>query len=296
MTTGSPQEIDSAAEEARMREAVFGLLALDGEEFEVASQEFIDSRLTELTEKALPTSISGFQDMPHEGFIHPETEIFPRAQGTGFKVDDPEIYRGLLDFMKKFSDKGVFDKLPDDRRFRAIGLYALEYFSLEYFARTGTHEERHRLREEMMSHGQFLIGDDEDEETVDAYSISDIRPIGACAEKAAVAQNCLAILGFDTRYAIGRLEIEGKDEELHAFNLLADREGKIVIYDPTNPLITEKPEGSKTAKPALYKGGNQLLEGEPVSVNHIDLAPSDEGGLTPVSINYTFYPNYLWNH
>ena len=72
--------------------------------------------------------------------------------------------------------------------------------------------------------------------------VSDLkgRNIAACVERAALSQNLLKFLGFDSVYKVSQVT-NGDSTEVHAYNLVS-YEGKYYIFDSTIPSIDEKGE------------------------------------------------------
>ena len=71
-----------------------------------------------------------------------------------------------------------------------------------------------------------------------------------CTERAAVAQNLLVFLGYDSSFVSGVCIIDGKTEDL-SFNVIKTKEGG-AIYDPANPVEVKKDDGSEFFAPASY--------------------------------------------
>ena len=104
------------------------------------------------------------------------------------------------------------------------------------------------------------------------------KQIGVCAEKAAVAQNLLSFLGYESYLVASsncRLESPDKpDPGGHMFNIIKSGENQL-IFDPTNSSLIMEDDGSvHTVMPAIYPLNTEeyqlIMNGGQVTVVHND--------------------------
>lgn len=104
------------------------------------------------------------------------------------------------------------------------------------------------------------------------------RQIAVCAEKAAVGQNLLSFLGYESTLVISskcRLNSPDRDDEGNHVYQVVKRDENYIVFNPANPVIIRKNEGKiHTVLPAYYlinsKEYDNLMKGGQVSVAHHD--------------------------
>lgn len=71
--------------------------------------------------------------------------------------------------------------------------------------------------------------------------LSDLKGLNlaACVERAALSQNLLQLMGFESVYKVSQVTNNDKSTEVHAYNLVAHK-GKYYLFDATIPRIDEK--------------------------------------------------------
>lgn len=279
-----------------IRQDVIDVLIIeDDEEFVVASKAFIDNRVRDLEENSQTGGeINGFTGN-HHGFIHPAVEVKPAIVGTGFRVDDPEIYGVLLTTMRDGYGKPVFGgEQMDEQQYRKFMMYGVQFGMQEYFGNVIPSAEAQAERQRMVWQGAIMTVDEDDQVPEQPFSIADFKGRALCAERAAVAGNMLNLLGIDTTYIPGKRETASGKSELHAFLVFRNSKGDNVIYDPMNPgLIRSKEDVLVSVMPAVYPGGDEVLDGGTATVQHTDYSIVN-GQPQPVKqTQRTFTGNFL---
>lgn len=237
-----------------------------GERVEKTS-EFVEDRLRQLTETTVPREFSVISP-PRKGFLHPESPVRRNFLVDPFRVDDPEVYRLLIATFDEFRSS------PDwqGKTLREIAPYAVLRTIGNYFGNHwGTEETEAANR-------RFYI----DRLTADSDDIhlADLKGKGfaVCAEKAAVAQNLLSFLGYESELVAStscRLVSQDEvDQSGHIYNVITSGENHL-IFDPTNPIVVENNEGKVyTVMPAFYpidqESYQRLMLGGQVEVTHND--------------------------
>jgi len=230
---------------------------------------FVERRLEELTESSQPTSLSLVDESVYKGFIHPETKIRRSLFVDAVRVDDPELYKVFLESLRQFKE----DPTWKGKSISEIIQYALTRTLGEYFGNDCSNKDT-ELR------NRKFYAEHIDEESGD-ISISEFRGKnrGGCVEKAAVAQNLLTFMGYDSELVMSsnnRLNSpDVNDDNGHAYNIISSDKGHL-IYDPTNPVIVRDTEDLLyTYLPSIYPISEvqhqNLVRGEQVEVSHNDL-------------------------
>lgn len=183
-------------------------------------------------------------------------------------VDDPEIYKLLLDSFKEFKDSQNWQ----GRSLREITPYAIlrtigNYFG-NYFSTTNT---------ESLNRAFYWDRGSADSEDVHLNELKG-KEFAVCAEKAATAQNLLSFLGYESVLIAStkcRLNTSEQDDQGgHMYEVVTSGENYL-IFDPTNPTLVEKEDGGTyTIVPAFYPLGQMeykvLMSGGQVEVIHND--------------------------
>lgn len=234
-----------------------------------SSEKLIATRMAELTGESKPKTLSLVAGSVHNGFIHPESRIMRNFLVDAVRIDDPQIYQVLLESFRQYRENPSWK----NKSMREIATYALARTLGEYFGNHyGTSSTEQNNRQFYWDHGS---ADSED------ISISEFRgkKIGVCAEKAAVAQNLLTFMGYETELVMStnnRLNAsETDDREGHAYLILTTDRGHF-IHDPTNPIMVKKEDGSVFAvMPSNYPISDEqyrgLVGGGQAEVDHTDL-------------------------
>ena len=190
------------------------------DEFTEQSQIFLEQRLAQL--EATPTvpqidaSLGNFQ-----GFIAPTTVVSPWALGKGYKLDDPSMYANLLPNMKSYYQ--AYAQVVDDpaKAYRNAALATAQHTQQSYFGNVHSGNGGGGARES-------LLDDYVDDESPAVRSIAEFKGVAMCAERAAVANNALQVLGVSPVLEMGSWESETHTSpEQHAY--LFFRDGKVRI-------------------------------------------------------------------
>lgn len=242
---------------------------VDSTKREEQTSQFIDKRMNELIGSCKPRVLSLVTGSVYKGFIHPETRIMRNFMVDAVRINDPELYKVLLESFRHFKENPAWQ----NRSMREIAQHALVRTLGTYFGNYfGTDGVEARNREFYLDHSDMESED---------IPISDFRgkSIGVCAEKAAVAQNLLTFMGYDselvmsTNNRLNSPDVDDKDG--HAYNVISSDRGRF-IHDPTNPVIVDNTDGSlRTVLPSNYPISEEqyqgLIKGGQVEVVHNDL-------------------------
>lgn len=234
-------------------------------------QEYIEKRLSEITDKSEVEELSLVFGSTHEGFIHPNSRIRRNFMVEPVNINDKDIYRYLFESFREFKTNPVWSQ----KSMREIAQQAITFTLGKYF---GNHfsdsstENRNR---------EFYL--DSSSTDWNDIPLSSFRGLGiaVCAEKAPTAQNFLAFLGYDSELIMStgnRLVPDEKDSRSgHAYIIITNEAQNHFLYDPTNPVIVSKPDDTvQTVFPANYQlkedEYSRLKQGGQVEVTHTDLA------------------------
>lgn len=231
--------------------------------------QFIEKRVAELMKLSRPTTLSLVNGSVYKGFIHPETRIMRSFIVDAVRINNTEIYKVLLESFRQFKENPAWQS----KSMREIAQHALVRTLGTYFGNYyGAEGVESRNRQFYLDHSGI---DSED------IAISEFRGkgMGVCAEKAAVAQNLLTFMGYDSELVMStnnKLNSpDVNDRDGHAYNVISSDRGHFV-HDPTNPVIVENTDGSlHTVLPSNYPISEEqyqnLVKGGQVEVDHNDL-------------------------
>ena len=213
---------------------------VDSQDRDQHIKTFIEQRLGELRKDASVETLSALSP-PHRGFIHPESRVKALfVSPVGLKINDGDIYYSLFRQFDRYGNNPSWKKMTELRKAQYLIQYAID----GYFGGADV-EERNRFYDDRTPDW----GSDVQPKDID---LSEMKGggIAVCTERAGVAQNLLAFLGYDSTFIAGDCTIEEKAGG-HAFNVIKTKEGW-VIYDPTNPVEVDRGDGSKFFTPASY--------------------------------------------
>jgi len=270
--TDSPGEVNtSKVESESKRDEVLGkinnlLKEHDEESWQRGKAELISERLNELLEESQPARISLMDKAVHQGFIHPDSNVYRSLMVDPFRVDDPEIYSQLLDNMRKMQHSSWKERSTRELVPTAVELTVGGYFG-NY---VGGVEQRNR---------QFYTNKLDDE--VDYISLSEFKGqrIGVCVEKATVTQNLLSFLGYQSELVASTGNQFGEtpqvNQDAHMYNVVSSERGHF-IFDSTNPVeVINQDNKLVNVSPATYPISEQeysdLMRGGKVEVTHTNL-------------------------
>ncbi len=234
------------------------------------TEQFIENRFEDLEKHSAPETVS-FLSKNHRGYINSNSEIKRSYIVDGFKVNDKDIYSGLMDTFRNLKQNGGWE----NRSTRDMALYAIQYELGKYFGNHfGETDTENANQQFYMNHSSV------DSDTIDLAELKG-KNIAVCAEKAAVAENLLAFLGAESEVIIAKSELNPGKKELHMYNVISSSKGNF-IYDPTNPQRNhDKKTNSNYMLPALYKITSeqyqQLHEGQDIEVEHTDIETDENG-------------------
>ena len=159
-------------------------------------------------------------------------------------MDDPAAYAKAFKWVKRQYAIGRENDPAGPARttYMNAAIQGSVIGSLEYF---GPHNGNDRSR--MLIAGDIVGGDDA-HNPMAPVSIRDFGAAAKCVERAAVTHNTLRILGVDSRFNWGKLQLLGEGEvvkeEAHAWLTIKTDSGIHVLFDPTNPKLHKDKDGS----------------------------------------------------
>ncbi|MBI2599962.1 hypothetical protein HYW43_03515 [Candidatus Daviesbacteria bacterium] len=261
-----PTDIDRVAAEMEK------LLAIEDASEQLAQTGFfIDQRTRQLSEQAVAVDIQVITGA-ERGFIHPASWIYTSPLYPAFTVDDPEVYRTL------FREFAEFSAVPELRwhTIDELAKFAILRTLQSYFGNGCTTQETENKRDFYYMLHTRTAGNQ--------FSIRNFKGAGiaACSEKAAVSQNLLAFLGYDT-YLIPSTHCVfgvGSDPVSHLYNVFGDGFANF-IFDPSNPGLVYNEQGKIIDFfPAIYPISDRqfyrLMIGAGVVVEHQDKVLRDD--------------------
>ena len=198
------------------------LLSVDSDE----AKKIVDSRIAILEEKAdKPAVISRLpQDQHiHRGYISRDTVVsFDGTIGGQYKLRNTEYLYDAVEYLR-----GNKDRINSHIRL----FEHLAGFLNSYFGIPDTSKDRW---EALNAKTNFNSVEDDDEywDIINNIDISIFKGecIAQCSERSAMAQNVMALLGYETYYAIGDVSVDGKNEG-HAYNIVTTPRGAKSIVD-----------------------------------------------------------------
>ncbi|MBQ3353294.1 hypothetical protein IJG89_03060 [Candidatus Saccharibacteria bacterium] len=153
-----------------------------------------------------------------DGFFDAEMKLQPGSGwGASFCVNDDSIYAMAAEVAKVNFSEGI-----DAHK---LALWVVQEVLLWYFGDVRPSLEDFEKRERRFSGPSSRV-----------YALSEIKEGAMCYERAAVAHNLLLFLGEKSRFVVGFFAEDGKNDDQHAF-VLTDRDDRIELYDPMNPII-----------------------------------------------------------
>ena len=250
--------------------------------------EFIDNRLRFLEENATErrNEISFFsigcsringrgESSEVIGYIPSKTNIKKTAVDmSSFRLDDKDAYKSLIFFLTKRIDPNYIinnGKLCNNNVMRLVQAVLIDYFGL--FANDNNRN--------MLYESKADIDQDDNSFSVKEFKRNETA---MCVERAALAQNLLAFLGYNPMMVYGYISSENGDKNVgHAYNIII-RNGKAIIADFSNPIIKE----NRFYKTALYPINGETLEqfkkGKgSFTINHKSYKTNDEGEVEETS-------------
>lgn len=187
----------------------------------MATESFVEERKDELGINPIRELEKGdlFFTPIVEGFFDAEMRLQPGSGwGASFCVNDDAVYAMAVEIAKNYSPQ--FKDNP-----HRLALWTTQQVILGYFGNIQPSSEASGERERRFSKPSSRV-----------YSLSEIKDGAMCYERAAVAHNLLLFLGEKSQFAVGYYAEGKQPESQHAF-VLTERDGRVEIYDPMNPVI-----------------------------------------------------------
>jgi hypothetical protein len=286
LTTTPETEFD------RIRTEVTPLLELGDDSFTAAGEVFIAGRLAELTAGSSAEKIDA-NGGNMKGFIHPESEIFPAAGGTGYRLDDRTIYDAVMPYMRSAHAYVSAHVQDPQKAYLNAALITAQNVQQGYFGTVYNGPGTLAQHAELVG-GDFMLDDDEDPGP-DYRSIAEFKGVAMCTERTAIANNVLQILGVQPVLEMGKLQIDDRVEELHTYLFVKSPSGQEQVLDPMNPTLTYDAAGSLLmTSPAFYPAGDALSvrdPGQPIVGIHKNYQFDDQGKHVLNEQTYHFWIN-----
>lgn len=233
--TGNLQAHEGELHEVMSR--IVPIFELSDEEFEEALPEFVAERMTELADGA-STEVMTAQTKGTEEFIVPERpQQIMGIMTKPFLMDDPELYIKLIEWTRKqYRDlQAANPGFDEEKKYVNAAIRGTQVGQWAYFGSYAGSMKK------LIQASADIISDEGD---ISPYvSIAEIGGGAVCHQRAAAVHNTLRILGIDSKFATGTLSqvVEGVsgESELHAYVVIS-RNGKRILYDPTNPVAYKK--------------------------------------------------------
>ncbi len=194
---------------------------------ETELKNIVDNRLKELYGGAIECELLGLNGEAkkiHKGVIPKNTQImFSNGSMSYYNMNNIDYY---YDFAKAIMDYNLDNK-------GTIVKY-IQTFSLNYFGKPCENDIRDSILYDYAEKNSKT--DEELFNILDSIDISVFKNknIALCTERAALAQNLLAFIGFETYYCIGMLNNSGNTLD-HAFNVVV-RPNDCIVYDTSVPV------------------------------------------------------------
>ena len=190
------------------------------------SEEELDSIISEAINEANNKSPKvdrlGFLNFdlvsPYCGFIPLDTRI-------KYATNNLEDYgMQTTDFIYEFAHYIRSGKLDNDRKI----IYRLERFINKYFGYSNVDRRQEILNDKAWN---STTTDEEYFAALEQNKLGDLKGqnVAMCTERGALAQQILSLLGYETYYCMGCINIHGK-EEAHCFNIIK-RENDYLLLD-----------------------------------------------------------------
>jgi|GEM_PF-5487221 len=207
------------------------LMKAPEQEFENAAVDFVVERVGQLTSESLESDglVHRYQGA-HDAFIRYDTEVRPMPEGIGFYVDDASAYKLTLEQMRKLRDPEAGQLSRAE--YVGTALQAVQGMEADYFENLKPTEEQ-----EFTRNYAVLLGAIPGNAYLRTPSISELKDVALCTERAALAHNALRVLGVESQLVFGGMEI-GAKKFAHTFVKVEDGQGGSMIYDPMNPWLT----------------------------------------------------------
>lgn len=236
-------------------DAVAGAIASTDQAAKLA--DLVDARLTAL-ESVQTLDVLAAVTQLHRGPLHPDATVEARSGLPGFMLNDRAPYELLLSYLAK--------EVPAGERsaagVRKAALTQVLWTVGTYFGNFDGSPERDARRQQ-----RYM---DASAETT--FTIRDFAGTGyaMCVEKAALAQNLLAFLGYDTELFCTRMSVGADAPVGHAFNVIHTERGRFLV-DFSNPIRVSLPDGGYSFTPNVHRISDdhyrELLTGGGVCVS-----------------------------
>ncbi len=163
----------------------------------------------------------------------------------GFYLDDDELYKDFI------------NKKADEDRNLGSDINLIQQTINDYFV--GKDSGVQEVRENLAQRGQYI------------HSIKEYKSHGGvCVHKSAVANNLLAVLGYDCE-----MVWSNTGSENHAFIIIHDN-GKHYIYDPTNRSRLQDKSGHEWKTPTLVEKSEEEIKAFYAGQEDLVISEEDE--------------------
>ena len=224
----------------------------------------LNKRLEELENNACDIVIQN-EPIPNKpilkckGFLGKNALIKPYSDlKMGFYLDDDELYKGFI------------NKKGDEDRNLGTDINLIQQTINDYFV--GKDSGVQEVRENLAQRGQYI------------HSIKEYKSHGGvCAHKSAVANNLLAVLGYDCE-----MVWSNTGSENHAFIIIHDND-KHYIYDPTNRSILQDKSGHEWKTPTLVEKSEEEIKAFYAGQEDLAISEEDEKSKNTKQNNSDYY-------
>ena len=191
------------------------------------AKRIIESRITLLEESADKVKkISGaaMAQHIHRGYISGDTAVsFGDTIGSQYKLKDTEYLYDAVNYLRNNKER-----ISNGRQF----FEQLTGFLNSYFGIPDTSKDRWATIENKTGL-QSIQDDNEYWNAIDNIDIGVFKGehVAQCSERSAMAQNIMSLFGYETYYVNGDVSVDGKKNEGHAYNIVADNGGQKLLVD-----------------------------------------------------------------
>ena len=224
----------------------------------------LNKRLEELENNACDIVIQN-EPIPNKpilkckGFLGKNALIKPYSDlKMGFYLDDDELYKGFI------------NKKGDEDRNLGTDINLIQQTINDYFV--GKDSGVQEVRENLAQRGQYI------------HSIKEYKSHGGvCAHRSAVANNLLAVLGYDCEMVWSNIGSEN-----HAFIIIHDND-KHYIYDPANRSRLQDKSGHEWKTPTLVEKSEEEIKAFYAGQEDLAISEEDEKSKNTKQNNSDYY-------
>lgn len=240
----------------------------DPQKREQKIENYVEERVSQLTQSSQTRELSLIAGTPYRGFIHPESLVRRSYIVDPVRINDNSLYIQLLDSIRQYRQSPGWQ----EKSLREIAPRAVVRALGDYFGNAISSQDTNTQNKAFYLDRVSLYSEDVDLEELKGKSIA------VCTEKAGAAQNLLTFLGYDSELVMSskcRLNSPDTDDpDGHAYIVINSEKGHS-IFDPTNPVVATKEDGTlhdilPSSYPITTEQYQTLMNGGQVEVTHYD--------------------------